>query len=106
MHVANQLKKRNIALVFLTCILAISIFAGLFVVVHADHEHNHNGVDGSCTICIQLHNTENLLRYLTTVFVAAVFSFFIHRSGVLSIEGMLFCVPASTPVALKIQMNN
>lgn len=99
-------KLRIIALVFLACFLIVSILSSAFILTHADHEHDHNGVDGSCATCAQLQSAENSLKQFSTALTGALFA----TAGLYAAIGMFKAITIqisfSTPVTLKIRMNN
>ena len=99
-------KTRIIALTFLLCFLIVSLLSSAFIFTHAEHEHDHNGVDGSCATCAQLQRTENILKQFSTAlagtlfFIAGLFA----AIGTLKVIAVYVFLP--TPVTLKIRMNN
>ena len=66
-------KTRIIALAFLVCFLIVSVLSSAFIFTHAEHAHDHNGVDGSCATCAQLQSAENILKQLCTALAGALF---------------------------------
>jgi hypothetical protein len=99
-------EKRVIALVFLVLFLSVSILLSIFILTHADHEHSNNGVSGNCVICIQLRNSENILRQFSEAFINILLV--VYGVIVLAILRKLiaFYVTFDTPVSMKIRMNN
>ena len=99
-------KTRIIALAFLACFLVVSLLSSAFIFTHAEHEHDHNGFDGGCATCAQLQNAENILKQLSTAFAGVLFAV----AGLFAAIGTLKVIAGyaslSTPVTLKIRMNN
>lgn len=98
-------KQRVAAIAFLACFLIVTVLAGAFVVTHADHEHDHSGVDGSCATCVQLQSAENILKQFSTALVGALFAIAGLFAVVATLKAVAFCVTLSTPITLKIRMN-
>ena len=99
-------KKRIIALVFLVCFLFVSILSSAFIFTHAEHEHDHNGFDGSCTTCTQLQNAENVLKQFSTALAGVLFSIAGLFAAIATLKAIAVYVSLSTPITLKIRMNN
>jgi len=102
----NSAKISVIALAFLTCFLVVSILSGAFILAHANHEHDHNGANGSCAACAQLQNAENILKQFSTALAGALFII----SGLYAAIGACKAIPVyvflPTPVTQKIRINN
>jgi len=99
-------KTRIIALIFLVCFLVVSILSSAFILTHADHEHDHNGVSGSCATCAQLQSAENILKQFSTALLGVLFSIAGLYAAIVILKAIAVHVSLSTPVALKIKMNN
>ena len=113
MQSAKQINMRNkqnakkvFALIVLVCFIILSLFSEAFILTHDEHEHGHNGFGGSCALCVQLNNVENLLKQL--VMAAAVAT--LGVISLLTTIAILYTVSSLlglyTPVKLKIRLNN
>ena len=95
-----------ISTLIITVILAVSILSGGFIIANANHEHDHDGINGTCTICTHIAAAENILKLLAmalALYAAAA----VNKTG--------FTLPAKvglvqsavfTPVSLKVKLNN
>lgn len=93
---------------FLLCVLfvAASLLSAAYILTHANHIHDHDGPSGGCATCMHLQLSENLLRQLSAAIVAAA-------AAVGGLYGILFSHKTpilhngfSTPVTLKVRLNN
>jgi len=113
MRCKKQYKKREIQntkkimiLILLVSFIMLSLFSETFLLSHAEHEHDHNGISGSCTICVQLHHAENLRKQLyvavaiTTIGFISLLITITYLGSISSVLGLY------TPVKLKIRLNN
>ena len=103
---ARKTKRRIIALAFLVGFLGLSILSGTFLLAHAVHEHDQNGVHGSCAVCVQLQSAENTLKQFGMAISGMLFSITGFYAVVKSLREIFVFLSFSTPVALKIRMNN
>ena len=99
-------KTRLIALASIICFLFVFILSSAFVLTHADHAHDHNGVNGSCATCVQLQNTENTLKQFNTAFVGVLFAIAGLYAAIGTRRAMAVCFSVPTPVMLRIRMND
>ena len=99
-------KKRFFASIFLVCYIFVFLLSGFFILERSHHEHDHDGIAGTCVTCAQIHNAENLLKQLNMAFFGA--AVFIALSYVLAMILHVFAGISIlfTPVDLKIRMNN
>ena len=102
----NQCTKKIVVLIFLVCFFMLSLLLEAFVLIHAEHEHDHKGTSGSCTICIQLHNAENLFKQLGMAVAAISLGFFSLLTAMATIPFVLFSLGLRTPIKLKTRINN
>ena len=102
----KQTKKRIIAITFLVCFIAISLLSEAFILTHANHTHDQNGVGGTCATCVQIQNAENILKQLGTAVVGG----FIILAGLYAAAAIIKAICSNiaihTPITLKIRMNN
>jgi hypothetical protein len=77
-----------------------------FIIVHAHHEHDHNGPGGTCATCAQVVVAGTLLRQLFVAVVGAAivaavrFTADFRENPAVSRTGFL------SPVCLKVRLNN
>jgi len=102
----RHMKKRLIALAVLLCFLVVSLLSGMFIFTHTDHEHDHNGVHGSCAVCEQINNFENLRKQLSMAASGTSFALLSLFAVVSTIQCIDSRIESSSLVALKIRMNN
>ena len=102
----KQPKKRLIVLVVLLCFIVVSILSEVFILTHADHEHDHDGAHGSCAVCAQIQSAESLLKRLGTFAISAVFLFGGLLAAIAVMRSAFCAIILLSPVALKIRMNN
>ena len=101
-HSAKRLAALIICAVFVLSILLSAAFAYL----HYNHDHDHNGDNGSCSICLHISAIESLLKQLSNVVLTAA------AAGIGLFAVFCMSVPKhsrfeiSTPVALKVRVNN
>ena len=99
-------KKKFIVLALLSCFLIVSLLSSTFILTHADHQHDQNGANGSCATCAQLQSAGNTLKQLTTAFVGALLAITGILAAIGALKTIIIPVITSTPVTLKIKMNN
>jgi heme/copper-type cytochrome/quinol oxidase subunit 4 len=96
---------RLLALVFCILFVALSLFAEIYILTHANHQHDHLGENGSCATCTQLTAAASLLTQVSAAAAktAAIgFSLF----AVLSLLQLtLNHISIPSPVALKVKLN-
>ncbi|ODM26318.1 hypothetical protein A7W90_08835 [Clostridium sp. Bc-iso-3] len=66
---------KNIALMICTCIIIASFLSAAFILTRANHEHDHEGPNGTCATCIHLASTENILKQVSIAIITSVFAF-------------------------------
>jgi len=97
--------KRLTAFVFLLCFVMAALLAEAFIFTHANHDHDHYGINDECVICVQIHSLENLLKQFGGVSVGVSLALL----GLFVAIALLRCISAlrfSSPVRLKIRLNN
>ena len=89
-----------------TCFIVTFIISDIYILAHANHDHNHDGIGGSCTVCAHIQSAENLLKQLAMA--SKSMSFIIV--GLFFMATFLYVVSSleiySTLVNLKIRMND
>lgn len=102
----KQSKKRLVVLAFLLCFIVVSMLSQAFILTHADHAHDNNGVGGGCATCAQIQSAENLLKQLGTAVINAAAAFTGLFTVIAIIQSAFSDITLLTPVTLKIRMNN
>ena len=98
--------KKNIALAVLFCFVLLTLLSEAFLLTHAEHEHDHNGIGGRCTICVQFQNAEGL-RKPEALSVSAVYDGLLCLFTVITMLCAIPCLMGfCTPVQLKIRLNH
>jgi hypothetical protein len=96
--------RRATAFALLVCFVAAMILLQMFVITLADHGHNHNGIDGGCTVCAQLSETQNRLNHADALARISAVSL-TALAGIL-LASAVFTAARLSLVHLKIQLNN
>lgn len=102
----KRLLIKNIALILYLCFIVVSFLSTTFILTHANHEHDHDGPNGSCVTCIHLTIAENLLKQLAAALVAAVLAFALSLFILFRLKHSASCVGSSTLITLKVRLNN
>ena len=104
----NKIKRSQkfISLAFCTIFASASLLSAAFIITYADHEHNHDGPENSCSTCFNLESTINPpdpCFIPAAKSIAVIFATFNHlRSIRTTFPGIIFY----TPVTLKVVLNN
>jgi hypothetical protein len=96
--------RRATAFALLVCFVAAMILSQVLVVALADHDHNHNGIDGGCTVCAQLSETQGRLGHANALARIPAVSL-ADLAGILTVSAV-FMADRLSLVHLKIQLNN
>ena len=99
-------KKRILALTFLVCFLIVSIITNAFTITHADHDHDRNGIEGSCATCAQLFGVEKILKQFNAALAVALFAATGMFVAIAAVKIIASRVSFSTLFSLKIRLNN
>lgn len=95
-----------LAFICFVSFLTVFLLPEVFILLHADHEHDRHGADGCCAKCIYIQNAEYMIRQFGTV-TAEPSSVF---TGWLSVVAVLFTALLATRfqtlVLLKIRMDD
>ena len=106
LSIKNSRMGRIMALALAAYFIYAALLSGAFILTHENHEHDHNGIGGNCTVCVQIHNQVNLLKQLSVAFVA-ISRGLIALFAILGILcSALSLIKSYTPVTLKIRLNN
>lgn len=97
-----QTKKRIMALLVLSVFLLSAFFSASPIIEHADHDCT--GYD--CTICIQLHTAQHLLKQIVAAILGAGFLYAGLCFARLLFQHAVAGAALLTPVSLKVRMDN
>lgn len=97
---------RMFAQFFCALFIFATVLSAAFVLTHGEHEHDNSAANGGCAICAQLNAAVKVLNRISTaaVFGAVVFGGRFLAVLMSKVAGLLLIY--STPVALKIRLNN
>jgi len=98
--------KRIIVLAFLLCFIAGIFLSESFLVIHANHQHDHNGIDGNCAACAQIQNYDNIIKQIKTSGDATAFMFVNLFAAIAFLYCVSFLFESNTLFKLKIKLNN
>ena len=90
---------------FFICLIAVSVFPSLFILIHAEHAHDSEGAEGGCSVCIQMVVAHSLLKTGETAKDAAL-AFDTVSSGSPAPILISSRIYFSTLITLNIQKNN
>ncbi|MDR3288044.1 MAG: hypothetical protein LBT22_01300 [Peptococcaceae bacterium] len=99
-------KIRLIAMLLCVCFIAALLLSALFILTHAQHEHDHDGADGSCATCAHMTALGNLLKQLSTPVVTATTAMGALFAIRFSLKPRHRRFVFSTLVILKVRLNN
>ena len=102
----EKYKRRIIAIAFCVCIISVAILSNVFILSHSEHNHDNNGVGGGCVTCELLLSAENIGKQLGVALVGVLLAMGKMFFDVKTLKTMVACVLPTTPVRLKIRMNN
>lgn len=97
---------KNIVLLICAFFIVTSLLSVSFILLHSNHEHDHDGANGNCTTCIHLTAVENSLKQLSTAIPLAILAFALYSLIYLYLMPFAPYVGHLTPVKLKVQLNN
>lgn len=102
---ANRSMMQNIALILCMCFIVVSLLSTALILTHANHEHDHDGPNGSCTTCIHLVTAENLHKQLSTAIVVPVSAFALFSFISFFLKSFASSICSSTLITLKVRLN-
>ena len=94
-----------IALSLGALLIVVSFLSVKYLVSHAYHAHDHDGLNGSCTTCSHLLSAENLLKTLSVGMVATTPAASVLFGALLSQRDIAARDISSTLVSLKVRLN-
>ncbi|WFA08932.1 hypothetical protein [Tissierella sp. Yu-01] len=94
--------KRKVTLFLCICVFALYLFSTFLTIYEADHDCTSE----VCLICIIIHTAEKVLKQVSLIKAALWDLLFLNVNKALILEAILLILIASTPVELKVKMNN
>ena len=99
-------RNRAFILVLCICFALLLIISNVFVLTHAGHVHNTNGIGGNCSMCAYIADFQELIKNLLNgclpLFAFLSLFIFISRFSFHAISRAGF----AAPVYLKVRLNN
>ncbi|MDX9873004.1 MAG: hypothetical protein RBT41_11390 [Clostridia bacterium] len=108
---SNKLSAKSPAFKILALALCLAyIFVSLtgpaYILLHLDHEHDHHGPDGRCSVCVQIAAAGNILKLFSAAEIVAVVAIG-TLPGLILLRRIVFSpIVFYTPVTLKVKLNN
>ena len=104
--IKNKQNKKMIAvIILLVCFIIMPMLSNLDIIFHANHDHNHHGKNGDCTVCVHIHNIKELLGQIVAILKAASYAFINLCLSVSILYIVLSFFSFQTLVKLKIRIN-
>ncbi|MDR2447203.1 MAG: hypothetical protein LBD58_07950 [Treponema sp.] len=101
------LPQRKLSLIVLTVYLAFTAFlAESFIFRELNHEHDHNGADGCCSICYEIELAQLLLEGLGRIGVVVLAASVIAYAKKQARKPVLIYRAVITPISLKVKCNS
>jgi len=97
---------RLIALTMCALFIAATILSSSYILIHRNHKHDHNGPSESCTICTHIMDAENLLKQISMAMAGTAIIFFALLASLSILKPAFLKIGFSTPVKLKVRLNN
>lgn len=94
---------RVIALVIAICFILTFALTGVFILTHAEHEHDHGEV---CSDCARIQGAADALKRIGALIAGALSAAAGMYAAVALVFTAAISIMAATPVALKMRMNN
>jgi hypothetical protein len=104
--IKKQTIKSNFVFMFLLCLVAVLLISITYIITHADHEHDHNGIDGDCEVCAKIQTTENLLKSIKMTARGSASLFILLFAATAILFSVSCSIENTTLVGLKIRNNN
>jgi hypothetical protein len=97
---------RLTALAFCAIFVAATLFSAAYILTHANHEHDQNGANGTCATCAHVAAAGNWLKQILTVGTAAIAFGLCAVFSPRNPKSASTYPGFSTPVTLKVRLNN
>ena len=101
-----QSVKRWVALTIFIFLIVGYLLSATFILKYIYHEHDTNGIEGSCEICAHFTMAENIMKHLCATAASALFAlvyFFVIRAVLKPAD---FHSDFYTPVRMKVRINS
>lgn len=95
-----------VALAICVFFVVASLFLAMFVIMHSDHEHDHNGREGSCLTCASVSTAGSLLKIISTMIVGTAIAICCFVAFISIVKSISYQSLYHTPVNLKVRINN
>jgi len=99
-------KHRAIASFLLICFIAATLFLNAFVIIHANHEHDHNCDNGSCAMCLQINIAVSFLTQARMTIVVTLVTFLSLFIAITIHKSVFSRICFFSPVTLCVRLNN
>ncbi|SHJ41159.1 hypothetical protein SAMN02745176_03490 [Lutispora thermophila DSM 19022] len=103
---AKALMIKNIALAICVCFIVTSFLSTAFILTHSNHQHDHEGPNGTCAMCIHLTIAKNLLKQIFTATVTNLFSLVLCLFISYCLKPNTQYIGLFTLVSLKVRLDN
>jgi hypothetical protein len=101
-----NLPQKKLGIIVLTAFLAFTaFFAESFIVTSRNHEHDHDGADGCCSVCYKIELAQLVLEGLGRIGIIALIAGFITYTQSGAKKPAVLFQFALTPIALKVRLN-
>ncbi len=98
---------RITSLILFVSVISVSILLKILTLSHINHVHDHKGLGGSCTVCVQIEVEEVLIKQLQSGLVEkTILVFSLYSLLVFYLKFSDFYVSLSTLVSLKVRLDN
>ena len=103
----NKLRNKVATVALLLCYISVALLSNAYIFSQANHEHDRDGTNGGCSICIRMGESQDLIRQFRMIFVGVATSVLVNLLFVMWV--LRFgsnAIEAVTLVNLKTRMNN
>jgi hypothetical protein len=102
----RNLSKKPLLLIVLTVYLGFTaFFAENFILTHLNHDHDHDGAGGCCSICYEMELAQLLLEGLGSVgIILSVAGLITYAKECIRKPSLMYPM-VLTPIALKVRLN-
>ncbi|MEL7609790.1 MAG: hypothetical protein AAGU74_09820 [Bacillota bacterium] len=102
----RQKTGRLVALIVCAFFFICTFLSFAYILIHADHVHDHDGPDGGCATCIHITAAKNLLKTVGAAVSAAAVSLGNAFVVVSALRLIGFYVDCRSLFALKVRLNS
>lgn len=95
-----------IALALCVLFISASLLSSIHIFTHLNHEHDHNGPGGSCATCAHIITAGNLLKQISTTMAGIIIAIGGRFAFLSLLKPVFLNIGLSTPVNLKVRLNN